>query len=70
MSSFDSSNPTEDWGFPDLLDRLPDLANNEAKVACTGTVSTAVSTLGDKLLVSEKVNFILLGLVNVAATPV
>ncbi|XP_022135060.1 uncharacterized protein LOC111007141 isoform X2 [Momordica charantia] len=54
MSSFDSSNPTEDWGFPDLLDRLPDLANNEAKVACTGIVSAAVSTLGDKLLVSEK----------------
>ncbi|XP_022921822.1 SUPPRESSOR OF ABI3-5 isoform X4 [Cucurbita moschata] len=54
MSTFDSSNPTKDWGFPDLLDRPTDLTNNEAKVASTGTVSMSASTLVDNLSVTVK----------------
>lgn len=48
MSTFDSSNPTKDWGFPDLLDRPTDLAN-----------STAAPTLLDNVSTAGKVNFIL-----------
>ncbi|XP_008464536.2 uncharacterized protein LOC103502387 isoform X3 [Cucumis melo] len=52
MSIFDSSNPTKDWGFPDLLDRPTDLANNEAKFAIA--VSTAAPTLLDNLSAAGK----------------
>ncbi|XP_031745488.1 LOW QUALITY PROTEIN: uncharacterized protein LOC101205178 [Cucumis sativus] len=41
MSTFDSSNPTKDWGFPDLLDRPTDLANSTAAPTLLDNVSTA-----------------------------
>lgn len=68
MSTFDSSNPTKDWGYPDLLDRPTDLTNNEAKVASTGTVSMSASTLVDNLSVTVKVNFILQRKSNISTT--
>ncbi|XP_038878957.1 uncharacterized protein LOC120071038 isoform X3 [Benincasa hispida] len=43
MSTFNSSNPTKDWGFPDLLDRPIDLVNNEVKVGSTAIVSMAAT---------------------------
>lgn len=55
MSTFDSSNPTKDWGFPDLLDGPTDVSNNEANVASTANVSMATSTLLDNLSATGKV---------------
>lgn len=54
MSTFDSSNPTKDWGFPDLLDGPTDVSNNEANVASTAIVSMATSTLLDNLSATGK----------------